>query len=189
MELIISSEKYQNLYRIPLSDVRLMLNTIYFDILYINICIFNVYKLLKQVCTPQSLRNLVLITDLNHFSPIPNLTFVVKILEKVVSAQLRSPLEKHNLYEQFQSGFHPLGYIRIYLALSLVPVVSPKVLDFVHFYFSFTRCHWVRSSDVMVSIFIVTLIIFKSILWLNPTQLGVLSLTLRYTLIHILVQL
>ncbi len=41
--------------------------------------------------------------DLNNFRPISNLPFVAKILEKVVAAQL----QKHNLYEQFQSGFRP----------------------------------------------------------------------------------
>ncbi len=46
-------------------------------------------------------------TDLNSFRPISNLPFVAKILEKVVAAQLQSHLEKHNLYEQFQSGFRP----------------------------------------------------------------------------------
>ncbi len=47
-------------------------------------------------------------TDLNNFRPISNLPFVAKILEKVVAAQLQSHLEKHNLYEQFPSGFVPL---------------------------------------------------------------------------------
>lgn len=56
------------------------------------------------------------------------------------------------------------------LALSLFLVVSPRVLYLVHFYFSLTCCHWVRSSDIMVSIFTAMLIIFKSILRFNPTQ-------------------
>ncbi len=46
-------------------------------------------------------------TDLNSFRPISNLPFVTKIPEKVVAAQLQSHLEKHNLCEQFQSGFRP----------------------------------------------------------------------------------
>ena len=41
----------------------------------------------------------------NNYRPISNLTFLSKILEKVVAAQLKSHLDSNNLYEPFQSGF------------------------------------------------------------------------------------
>ncbi len=45
--------------------------------------------------------------ELANYRPISNLTFMSKILEKVVSAQLCSFLQKNDIYEEFQSGFRP----------------------------------------------------------------------------------
>ena len=46
--------------------------------------------------------------DLNKFRPISNLPFLSKILETTVAAQLNTHLSHYNLFEQFQSSFHPL---------------------------------------------------------------------------------
>ena len=46
-------------------------------------------------------------SELANYRPISNLPFMSKILEKVVSAQLCSYLQKNDLYEEFQSGFRP----------------------------------------------------------------------------------
>ncbi len=43
--------------------------------------------------------------ELANYRPISNLPFMLKILEKVVSAQLCSFLQKNDIYEEFQSGF------------------------------------------------------------------------------------
>ncbi len=45
--------------------------------------------------------------ELANYRPISNLLFMSKILEKVVSAQLCSFLQKNVIYEEFQSGFRP----------------------------------------------------------------------------------
>ncbi len=45
--------------------------------------------------------------DLVNYIPISNLHFLSKILEKVVSSQLYSFLEKNDICEDFQSGFRP----------------------------------------------------------------------------------
>ncbi len=45
--------------------------------------------------------------ELANYRPISNLLFMSKILEKVVSAQLCSFLQKKYIYEEFQSGFRP----------------------------------------------------------------------------------
>ncbi len=45
--------------------------------------------------------------DLVNYRPISNLPFLSKILEKVVSSQLYSFLEKNGICEEFQSGFRP----------------------------------------------------------------------------------
>uniref|UniRef100_A0A8C5I5Y3 Reverse transcriptase domain-containing protein n=1 Tax=Gouania willdenowi TaxID=441366 RepID=A0A8C5I5Y3_GOUWI len=47
-------------------------------------------------------------TNFNNLRPISNLPFISKILEKSVAAQLHNHLITNNIYEQFQSGFHPL---------------------------------------------------------------------------------
>ncbi len=46
-------------------------------------------------------------SELANYRPISNLPFMSKILEKVVSAQLCSFLQKKYLCEEFQSGFRP----------------------------------------------------------------------------------
>ncbi|KAL0153117.1 hypothetical protein M9458_051573 [Cirrhinus mrigala] len=46
-------------------------------------------------------------SELANYRPISNLPFMSKILEKVVSAQLCSFLQKNDIYEEFQSGFRP----------------------------------------------------------------------------------
>ncbi len=48
-------------------------------------------------------------------TPISNLPFMSKILEKVVSAQLCSFLQKNYIYEEFQSGFRPVIAQKLHL--------------------------------------------------------------------------
>ncbi len=45
--------------------------------------------------------------DLVKYRPISNFPFLSNILEKIVSPQLYSFLEKHDICEDFQSGFRP----------------------------------------------------------------------------------
>ncbi len=45
--------------------------------------------------------------ELANYRPISNLPFMSKILEKVVSSQICSFLQRNSIYEQFQSGFRP----------------------------------------------------------------------------------
>ncbi|KAI2653251.1 hypothetical protein H4Q32_006658 [Labeo rohita] len=45
--------------------------------------------------------------ELTNYRPISNLPFLSKILEKVVSSQLSSFLQKYDICEDFQSGFRP----------------------------------------------------------------------------------
>lgn len=45
--------------------------------------------------------------NMDNYRPISNLTFLSKILEKVVASQLRSYLDINGLFEPFQSGFRP----------------------------------------------------------------------------------
>ncbi len=47
-------------------------------------------------------------SSLSSYRPISNLSFLSKILEKVVAFQLQAYLTAHSLYQPFQSGFHPL---------------------------------------------------------------------------------
>ena len=44
---------------------------------------------------------------LANYRPISNLPFLSKVLEKVVAAQLHDHLQTNNMFEKFQSGFHP----------------------------------------------------------------------------------
>ncbi|KAI2646730.1 RNA-directed DNA polymerase from mobile element jockey [Labeo rohita] len=46
-------------------------------------------------------------SELANYRTISNLPFMSKILEKVISAQLCSFLQKNDIYEEFQSGFRP----------------------------------------------------------------------------------
>jgi len=46
-------------------------------------------------------------TELVNYRPISNLPFLSKILEKAVSSQLCSFLERNYICEDFQSGFRP----------------------------------------------------------------------------------
>ena len=45
--------------------------------------------------------------ELVNYTPVSNLPFLSKILEKVVSSQLYSFLKKNGICEDFQSGFRP----------------------------------------------------------------------------------
>ncbi len=45
--------------------------------------------------------------ELINYRPISNLPFLSKVLEKIVSSQLCSFLEKNDICEDFQSGFRP----------------------------------------------------------------------------------
>ena len=40
-----------------------------------------------------------------NYRPISKLPFLSKVLEKVVANQLTAALERHNIYDKFQSGF------------------------------------------------------------------------------------
>ena len=46
--------------------------------------------------------------DLANFRPISKLSFMAKILEKIVCSQLMAFLDEHNILEVFQSGFKTL---------------------------------------------------------------------------------
>ncbi len=46
-------------------------------------------------------------TVLSNFRPISKLSFLSKVLEKVMANQLLSFLEENNIFEKFQSGFRP----------------------------------------------------------------------------------
>ena len=45
--------------------------------------------------------------DLNNYRPVSNLCFIAKILEKLVSSQVSSYLNSHNLYNTCQSAYRP----------------------------------------------------------------------------------
>lgn len=45
-------------------------------------------------------------SNFDNFLPISNLTFLPKILERIVAAQVQEHLSDNSLYELFQSGFH-----------------------------------------------------------------------------------
>ena len=45
--------------------------------------------------------------DLKNYRPVPNLSFLSKVLEKVVLAQVFSYLNSHNLISEFQSAYRP----------------------------------------------------------------------------------
>ncbi len=47
------------------------------------------------------------IEDPNNFRPISNLTFLAKVLEKVVFKQLQAHISENEIVEPFQSGFKP----------------------------------------------------------------------------------
>lgn len=44
-------------------------------------------------------------TILSNYRPISNVSFISKILEKVVLEQLQSPLDLNSVFEEFKSGF------------------------------------------------------------------------------------
>ena len=43
--------------------------------------------------------------DLKNYRPVSNLSFMFKILEKVVASQLMSHLNRHTLFSSFQSAY------------------------------------------------------------------------------------
>ena len=45
--------------------------------------------------------------ELNNYRPVSNLSFLSKVLGKVVLAQVFSHLNSHNLIREFQSAYHP----------------------------------------------------------------------------------
>ena len=45
--------------------------------------------------------------DLNNYRPVSNLCFIAKILEKIVSSQVSSYLNSHNLHNTCQSAYRP----------------------------------------------------------------------------------
>ena len=45
--------------------------------------------------------------DLNNYRPVSNLCLVAKILEKLVSSQVSSYLNSHDLHNTCQSAYHP----------------------------------------------------------------------------------
>ena len=62
--------------------------------------------LFKQAFLTPILKNISLSTDEeNSFRPISNLSYVSKLIEKVVDTQLTNHIQEHNLYESLQSGY------------------------------------------------------------------------------------
>ena len=57
------------------------------------------HQILKKRCLDQN--------DLNKYRPVSNLCFIAKILEKLVSSQVYSYLNSHNLYNTCQSAYRP----------------------------------------------------------------------------------
>ena len=47
-------------------------------------------------------------SDIKNYRPVSNLSFMSKILEKVVVSQLMSHLNRHNLFSTFQSAYRDL---------------------------------------------------------------------------------
>ena len=45
--------------------------------------------------------------NLNNYRPVSDLYFISKILEKLVLSQVYSYLNHHNIYNTFQSAYHP----------------------------------------------------------------------------------
>ncbi len=66
--------------------------------------------------------------DLVNYRPISHLPFLSKILEKVLSSQLYSFLEKNGICEEIQSGFRPYHSTELELQMTcfyhLIVVVS-----------------------------------------------------------------
>ena len=45
--------------------------------------------------------------DVNNYRPVSNLCFIAKILEKLILSKVSSYLNSHNVYNTFQSTYHP----------------------------------------------------------------------------------
>ena len=45
--------------------------------------------------------------DLKNYQPVSNLSFMSKLLEKVVASQLMFHLNRHNVFSSFQSAYRP----------------------------------------------------------------------------------
>ncbi len=71
--------------------------------------------------------------DLVNYRPISNLPFLSKILEKVVSSQLYSFLEKNYICEDFQSGLDCIIVLRL-LSLELQMTCSYHLIMVVSLY-------------------------------------------------------
>ena len=77
--------------------------------------------------------------DLINYQPISNICFIAKILEKLVLSLVSSYLSSHNLYNTFQSAYHPghsteTALLRVvndlFLSLNKGNMPVPVLLDF-----------------------------------------------------------
>ena len=67
----------------------------------------SIYK--SAIGTPLLMKPSLDANDLKNYRPVSNLSFMSKILEKVVVSQLMSHLNRHNLFSSFQSAYR-LGH-------------------------------------------------------------------------------
>ena len=58
-----------------------------------------------SICHNYSQKRCLYHNDLNNYRPLSNLCFIAKILQKLVSSQVSSYLNSHNLYNTYQSAY------------------------------------------------------------------------------------
>ena len=64
-------------------------------------------ELKKAILTPLLKRQNLDVNDFGNYRPVSHLSFLSKILEKVVAAQLTEHLFNNNLLDKFQSAYSP----------------------------------------------------------------------------------
>ena len=82
-----------------------------FMIDFINLC-FRLGKLpacfKHAIVTPLLKKSNLEESELNNYRPISNLSFISKVIERVVAKELKSHMEKNNLMPMYQSGYRHL---------------------------------------------------------------------------------